>query len=140
VKTFLLFLMLVAIARPQTIEQTERTVHSMEVPQYPALALQARVQGVVEMIVNVSATGEVTNATVDTGHPLLNALSVENIKTWRFVPASDGKSSRLHITYSYKLDDSLHPHRRLNIDLPTRVEIISPALPVFTNTSSIQAR
>ena len=139
-KILLVLLMLVVGACPQTIEQSERRVHSMEVPEYPGLALYARAQGSVEMTVDVSATGEVADVVADSGHPLLVPLSVMNVKTWRFAPASDGKSSRLHITYSYKIDDSLHPRRHLNLELPTRVDIFSPALIVVTNTSGSQTR
>jgi outer membrane biosynthesis protein TonB len=56
----------------------------IDVPKYPALAYQARIQGTVGIRVNSSAEGLVTQATVLYGTPLLRGLALENVKTWRF--------------------------------------------------------
>ncbi len=55
-------------------------------PQYPALAQQARVQGVVKLQVQVGPGGEVRGITVLSGHPLLIPAAVAAVKEWKYEP------------------------------------------------------
>jgi len=57
----------------------------VKIPQYPPLAHQARVQGIVKLTFSLSANqGEPTNVEVVSGHPLLNGYALENVKSWKF--------------------------------------------------------
>ena len=55
-------------------------------PVYPALAMQARISGNVRFTIIISPTGNVTRATVDSGHPLLIPAAQEAIKQWTYRP------------------------------------------------------
>jgi uncharacterized protein len=53
---------------------------------YPELAKQARVTGKVVMVVTVDEEGNVTDARVSSGHPLLNEAAVNAVKQWKYTP------------------------------------------------------
>lgn len=55
-------------------------------PVYPALALQARISGMVRFTILVSPTGNVTRITVVSGHPLLIPAAQEAVKQWTYRP------------------------------------------------------
>ncbi len=55
-------------------------------PEYPRLARQARVEGLVIMQVTVDEQGKVTNVQVLRGHPLLVNAAVNAVKQWRYKP------------------------------------------------------
>jgi TonB family protein len=55
-------------------------------PQYPAEARDRGVEGEVLLDVVVGADGNVAEATVLSGHPLLNDAAVEAVKQWKFQP------------------------------------------------------
>jgi periplasmic protein TonB len=55
-------------------------------PNYPSLARQVRVQGVVELRAIISKTGTIENLTVVRGHPMLATAAVEAVKQWRYRP------------------------------------------------------
>jgi len=59
-----------------------RKVH----PPYPAIARQARVQGSVQIQIGISETGEVIEATLLSGHPLLRDAALHAAKQWLFRP------------------------------------------------------
>ncbi len=60
-----------------------------EPPIFPPLALQARIQGHVELQLMVQPdTGQVSGVTVVSGHPLLTRAAVDAAKQWRFIPDS----------------------------------------------------
>lgn len=55
-------------------------------PVYPALAQQARIQGVVLLNLIISKEGAVSNVAVLTGHPLLVPAAIEAAKRWVYQP------------------------------------------------------
>jgi protein TonB len=55
-------------------------------PIYPAIARQARVQGIVELRAIISKTGTIENLVVVSGHPMLSAAAIEAVKQWRYRP------------------------------------------------------
>ena len=55
-------------------------------PVYPALAMQARISGTVRFTIIISPTGNVTRATVDSGHPLLIPAAKEAVNQWTYRP------------------------------------------------------
>jgi periplasmic protein TonB len=58
---------------------------------YPPLALRQRAEGTVELNILVDETGKVTEAQVVSGPTVrvgLNEAAVENVKRWKFRPAT----------------------------------------------------
>jgi TonB family protein len=55
-------------------------------PQYPTLARQARIQGVVKLHAIIGKTGTIDKLTVISGHPLLVPAALEAAKQWVYQP------------------------------------------------------
>jgi len=55
-------------------------------PAYPLIAKSARAQGAVQIQVTISESGEVMNAQVISGHPMLREAALQAAKQWRFKP------------------------------------------------------
>jgi protein TonB len=56
------------------------------VPEYPAVAKRARVEGVVQLQVIVNEEGDVSDVKVLEGHPLLIDEAVRAVKQWKYSP------------------------------------------------------
>jgi TonB family protein len=73
-------------------------------PVYPRLAVQTQIQGRVTLSLKVNqVTGQVENAEVSSGHPLLVQSAVDNAKLWQFEP-----SQKLPGKITATLDFSFH--------------------------------
>jgi TonB family protein len=59
-------------------------------PVYPPLARQARIQGIVVLRIVISKSGEVGNAQLVSGHPMLAPAAIEAVKQWRYEPYEPG--------------------------------------------------
>ena len=55
-------------------------------PEYPPLALAARVQGTVVLDCVIDEDGRVSSLTVLKSHPLLEAAALDAVRQWRYVP------------------------------------------------------
>jgi protein TonB len=55
-------------------------------PQYPPLARQARIQGVVRFNAVIGRDGAIQNLTLVSGHPLLVPAATEAVRQWRYQP------------------------------------------------------
>jgi len=55
-------------------------------PQYPPLARQARVQGIVVLRAVISREGKIENVQVIGGHPLLVKSAMDAVRQWRYRP------------------------------------------------------
>jgi protein TonB len=55
-------------------------------PQYPPLARQARIQGIVVLRAMISREGRIENLQVITGHPLLVKSAMDAVLQWRYRP------------------------------------------------------
>jgi protein TonB len=55
-------------------------------PQYPTLARQARVQGIVLLRAVISKEGKIENVQVIGGHPLLVKAAMDAVRQWRYRP------------------------------------------------------
>ncbi len=60
-------------------------IHQVK-PQYPQLALQARIQGTVILQATIGKDGTVQELRVVSGHPLLTAAAIDAVKQWRYRP------------------------------------------------------
>jgi len=76
-------------------------------PPYPAIAKQARIQGLVQVQIDISVTGAVDNVTPLSGHPLLRDAALQAAKQWLFIPTElNGKPVRAIgvITFNFTLN------------------------------------
>jgi len=55
-------------------------------PVYPAQAREAHIQGVVEMVIEVSKNGTVSQVRTVSGHPLLAQSAEDAVKQWEYKP------------------------------------------------------
>lgn len=55
-------------------------------PEYPPLAQQARIQGIVILQALIGKDGAVQNLRVISGHPMLIQAAIEAVKQWRYKP------------------------------------------------------
>lgn len=62
-------------------------VHRVE-PRYPALAKQARVQGVVELVGVIATDGRLKELRLVSGHPLLAHAAMEAVSQWIYTPTT----------------------------------------------------
>src|SRR5262245_55729460 len=55
-------------------------------PAYPSIAKAARAKGAVQVQITVNERGEVINAQIISGHPILRDAAIQAAKQWRFKP------------------------------------------------------
>ncbi|MGH9936348.1 MAG: energy transducer TonB, partial [Blastocatellia bacterium] len=87
-------------------------------PPYPPVAKAARAEGAVQIQVLVSETGEVIEATVVSGHPLLRDAALQAARQWQFRPTElGGRAVKVQgiLTFNFTMGDSPTPS-----DDPTR--------------------
>jgi len=71
-------------------------------PTYPDAAMEAKVSGAVVVEIEVDEEGNVASARAMSGHPLLQAASVEAARRWQFSPTMlDGKAVRVIGTLTF---------------------------------------
>jgi TonB family protein len=69
-------------------------------PEYPALARQARISGVVRLTVGIATDGSVKSMQVVNGHPLLVPAALEAVREWRFQPPPNETTSMLEVPFT----------------------------------------
>src|SRR5262249_238057 len=77
-------------------------------PPYPPIARAARASGAVQVQVLISETGEVIEATVIAGHPLLRDAALQAARQWVFKPTElSGVSVKVQgiLTFNFSLND-----------------------------------
>ena len=88
---------------PQLLSAASYRFSQFVAPKYPPLAMQARIQGKVELqLAVVPATVEIHRASVVSGHPLLAPPSIDAAKQWRFEENSVS-SETVNVTIEYAL-------------------------------------
>jgi protein TonB len=55
-------------------------------PQYPAIARAAHIQGVVVLQATISKAGSIENLRVISGPPMLRQAALDAVQTWRYKP------------------------------------------------------
>lgn len=55
-------------------------------PEYPQLARQARIQGMVMLQAVISKEGTIENLVVLSGHPMLVRAALDAVQRWRYRP------------------------------------------------------
>jgi len=95
-----------SVVRLTSVLTQGRALRKVE-PPYPALARQSRVQGMVQVQIAISETGEVTDVTLLSGHPFLREAAMRAAKQWLFKPTElNGRPVRAIglITFNFKFD------------------------------------
>src|SRR5215813_4080356 len=69
-----------------TSKLTQGRVLQRVQPPYPISAKQAHIQGSVQVQIDISETGAVTNVTLLSGHPLLRDAALQAARQWLFIP------------------------------------------------------
>lgn len=88
---------------PKLLDASTYQFSHFIVPKYPPLAMQARIQGKVELrLVSEPVTGQVLNVEAVSGHPLLKPSAIDAAKQWRFKPNSI-PSQEVSLTLEYAL-------------------------------------
>jgi TonB family protein len=137
IKRAILCSVLAAAALSVAENAPDRCVLFLAVPTYPRLAQAARIEGVVKVKILINEKGEVIEAAALSGHEMLRTATVENVKTWKFAPVPNAKVMDMFMTYLYSIEGAETPMTQqkcaqVKLDLPTRVEITVPPLPVET--------
>lgn len=93
---------------PKRVPQAEAlaAVATKVAPDYPAVARQLKIQGIVELEAIVTETGAVEKVNIVSGNPVLTKPAVEALKKWKFNPfQTDGKPVRAvaQVGMSFKL-------------------------------------
>lgn len=74
---------------------------------YPAIARQANAHGEVTIDVQVNAAGNVLAAKLISGHPLLQKVSEDAAKQWKFSPSQGSTKERLvRLTFGFQTVDA----------------------------------
>jgi TonB family protein len=68
-------------------------------PEYPALALKMKVEGVVTVRASVASNGSVENATVVSGPILLKSAAAECVRQWQFERSSAKSVETVEVTF-----------------------------------------
>jgi periplasmic protein TonB len=78
------------IATPQRVRVSSGVVSGLKIrdvrPNYPPLARQARIQGVVILQAQISKDGSIENLQLISGHPMLAPAAIEAVKQWKYKP------------------------------------------------------
>lgn len=103
-----------------------------ESPNYPLLANQARIEGVVRLRLVLGADGRVLRSEPLSGNSLLARAAEANALTWRFARScsEETTSSSIDFIYSFTLEGEApdRPTVRFSYEHPYRVRVVSQAL------------
>jgi len=83
-----------------------RVIHAV-MPVYPEFAKQNHITGTVEIGLGITPRGDVGNARVLIGHPMLVTPALEAIRQWRFQPnlvLGEATSSRMRALVHFNAD------------------------------------
>jgi TonB family protein len=99
-----LFITLILFALQIFAQETEPKVVKAFAPEkYPPAALAVRASGEVKVQVEVDNNGIVVSAKTTGGHPLLQPISINTAKKWKFSSQTDSTNSR-HVTLTFNFD------------------------------------
>jgi TonB family protein len=117
--------------------QTEPSLLSANIPKYPPLARQARIEGVVRLTFSLPANGlQPTNVEVVSGHPMLKGAAVENVKTWRFEQNPYAVERKYETTFKYRLsgyESTGLKSATVTFDSFREVEVVTDVAPPTVN-------
>jgi TonB family protein len=120
-----LFCLLVFVGVPRAQTKPSPHLNKAELPTYPPLARQARIEGIVKVSFELAEDGTVSEVQAISGHPMLKPGAVENVRTWKFNPVS-GKQ-HLETEFVFRVGKAVQENPRLTISLESfrRIEVVS---------------
>jgi TonB family protein len=100
-RTGLLALVAVAIFHPLpgAAQELTRKPKSKVTPVYPALARRLNITGTVKVLVVVSPNGDLKDAKVVGGNPILINAAMDALKKWKFEPAESESSGTVEFKF-----------------------------------------
>jgi TonB family protein len=109
-------------------------VVSAVAPVYPAIAQAANATGDVVVAVEINKSGAVASARAISGHTLLQKVSVEAARRWKFSESNE-EHRRAELTFSFRIvpDKTAAIDRTPVFYPPYRVEVRSEHLVTTTN-------
>jgi TonB family protein len=109
----------------------ETSVKHLVALDYPRLAASARIQGEVVVKCTINDDGQVKNAEVVSGHPVLAKDARENAAKWAFGPAvgSKGESRVFTLIYRFRLEGVCFTKcpSSFSFDYPNQATVVAPA-------------
>jgi len=78
-------------------------------PDYPPLAKQAKIQGIVVLKVRISKSGDVGNIQLVSGHSMLAPAAIEAVKRWKYMPYllnAEPVEVETNVTVNFTLSDN----------------------------------
>jgi TonB family protein len=120
----------VGSAPSDTDALSNATVANQVMPVYPPLAVQARIQGDVQLMATVGADGSVLRLQALNGHPLLVPAAMEAARQWQFHPATrNGQpvESTVPISVPFRLEGMMPPPAQPAITPGTPASPTAPA-------------
>ena len=79
--------------------QDGRRLVSNPQPEYPEIARKMNLSGVVKIEVVIGSDGEIKNAKVVGGHPVLADSSLKALKKWKYAPGSSETKELLEFKF-----------------------------------------
>ena len=80
----------IPLTMPQRVRVSEGVTQGLLIkkvePNYPPLARQARIQGVVILQAEIGKDGTIQNLSLINGHPMLVPAAIEAVKQWKYKP------------------------------------------------------
>jgi len=102
---------------------------------YPPLARQTRTTGEVKVHATVNSSGDIVDARVASGHPLLSQAALDHFKRLRF--ASPGvERVEVKITYAFSLLDK--GHAGSSLETPGQIRVFAVPSVIYTDVSSLK--
>lgn len=92
-------------------------------PEYPALARQARISGVVKLRVVIDTTGSVKNIQVLSGHPLLVPATIEAVREWKFQPPASEMTTPVDVPFNMTPGDAPQTVQGAQPQVPQRIKV-----------------
>jgi TonB family protein len=119
-------------------------------PQYPPEALKAGVSGKVVIEATTGKEGDVTDAVVIDGHPLLNPAALDAVRQWKYEPYLI-KGVKKPVKFTVVMNFSLHKEEKIGTDegaplvvsseqRPKLVEKVAPQYPEDALKEGIQGK
>jgi TonB family protein len=107
--------------------QTEPKLVTVNMPTYPPLARQARIEGMVKLTFTLPANAkEPASIEVVSGHPALNGAAIESVKSWRFENPY-AVERKYETTFRYQLSgvEVLHAETTVTFKSFHQVELVT---------------
>ena len=121
-------------------QTSDISVQRYELPKYPVIAKTARIEGDVLLQLKLAPNGDVIEAKVISGPPMLHQASLEAVRNWRFYCKSCkyGAGFEHRIIFGFRID--LHiPHDELHIEfkLPEKLVVTAGVVPIEIQNSDL---